>query len=44
VAVLVGGALGMLVLVPALWYLFRLRFRGSLDKDTPVLSTREGPL
>lgn len=44
VAVLVGGGLGMLLLAPALWYLFRLRFRGSLDKDTPALSTREGPL
>jgi cytochrome d ubiquinol oxidase subunit II len=39
-AVLVGGGIGMLVLVPCLWYLLRLRFRGSLDKATPVLARR----
>ncbi|MFP5450372.1 MAG: cytochrome d ubiquinol oxidase subunit II [Thermoleophilia bacterium] len=37
-AVLIGGGLGMLILIPSLWYLLLLRFRGSLDKDTPVLS------
>lgn len=37
-AVLVGGGIGMLVLVPALWYLFRLRFTGRLDKDVPALA------
>ena len=38
VAVVVGVAAGLCVLVPAMAYLFRLRFRGRLDKDTPVLA------
>jgi len=33
VALLVSGALGMLLLAPALWYLFRLVLRGRLDTE-----------
>lgn len=37
VALLVSAAVGMLLLIPSLWYLFRLVLRGKLD-------TRFGPL
>ena len=33
VALLISGALGMLLLAPALWYLFRLVLRGRLDTE-----------
>lgn len=44
VALVVGVLAGLCVLVPSLIYLFRLRFRGRLDKDIPILAPdRETP-
>ena len=44
VALLISAALGMLLLVPALWYLFRLVLRGRLDTEFRPLTAgdREG--
>lgn len=41
VAVLVSVILGMLILIPALAYLFHLREQGRLDHDIPVLPVDE---
>lgn len=41
VAMIVGVIIGMLILVPALAYLFRLREQGRLEHDIPALSAEE---
>jgi cytochrome d ubiquinol oxidase subunit II len=44
VALLISAAIGMLVLVPSLWLLFRLVLAGSLDQQLEPLDQRFRPL
>jgi len=44
VALLVGMAVGALVLVPSLWYLYRLVLQGRLDQDFEPLHQRFVPI
>jgi cytochrome d ubiquinol oxidase subunit II len=43
-SLLVSIAIGLLILVPSLWYLYRLVLRGTLDQDFEPLDQRFGPV
>ena len=43
-ALVISVALGLLVLVPSLWYLYRLVLRGTLDQSYEPLDQRFRPI
>jgi cytochrome d ubiquinol oxidase subunit II len=43
-ALVISVGLGMILLVPALWWLYRLVLRGTLDQDYEPLDQRFRPI